>query len=160
MAMIRRGREGLPEKIEAHLLIVEARFYGDLTEELVKGAIRAVEAAGATWERLAVPGALEVPGAIAKAARAARYDGYVALGVVLRGETAHYDIVANESARALMDLTLQGLSIGNGILTCETMDQAWVRARVDSVNKGGSAAEAALQMVAIDRAMTRHGKKV
>ena len=158
--MMRKERERLPDRIEAHLLIVEARFYPDLTDQLVRGAIHTIEAAGATWERLAVPGTLEVPGAIVKAARTARYDGYVALGVVLRGETTHYDIVAGESARALMDLTLQGLSIGNGIVTCETMDQAWARARVDSMNKGGSAAEATLKMIEIERRMIKHGKKV
>lgn len=160
MTVMRRERGKLPERIEAHLLIVEARFYAELTEELVKGAIRAIEAAGSTYERLAVPGALEVPGAIVKAERTARYDGYVALGVVLRGETTHYDIVAGQSARALMDLTLKGLSIGNGILTCETADQAWARARVEAMNKGGGAAEAALEMIWIDRAMAKHGKKV
>jgi 6,7-dimethyl-8-ribityllumazine synthase len=147
-------------KLTAHVLIVEARYYEDLTDELVKGAVAAIEAAGSTYERLAVPGALEVPGVIVKAHRAARYDGYVALGVVLRGETTHYDVVANESARALMDLTLQGLSIGNGILTCETAEQAWARARVAEMDKGGEAARAALQMIAVDRLMTKPGKKV
>ncbi|HYN00005.1 MAG TPA: 6,7-dimethyl-8-ribityllumazine synthase [Aestuariivirgaceae bacterium] len=158
--MIGKQHERPPDRIEAHLLIVEARFYQDLTDELVRGAIHTIEASGATWERLTVPGALEVPGAIAKAARTAQYDGYVALGVVLRGETAHYDIVAGESARGLMDLTLQGLSIGNGIITCETQEQAWARARVNSINKGGSAAEAALKMIEIERAMIIRGKKV
>jgi 6,7-dimethyl-8-ribityllumazine synthase len=160
MAVTGQKRDIPPEKIDAHLLIVEARFYETLTEELVRGAIARIEAAGSTWERLAVPGALEVPGAIAKAARSARYDGFVALGVVLRGETFHYDIVAAESARGLMDLTLKGLSIGNGILTCDTVEQARARAQVDSTNKGGTAAEAALRMIAIDRAMARQGKKV
>jgi 6,7-dimethyl-8-ribityllumazine synthase len=147
-------------RIRAHLLIVEARFYEDLTEELVRGAIEVIEAAGASFERLPVPGALEIAGAIVKAERSPRYDGYVALGVVLRGETAHYDIVAHESARALMDLTLKGLSIGNGILTCDTEAQAWERARVESMNKGGSAARAALRMIEIERAMAEAGRKV
>jgi len=147
-------------KLTAHMLIVEARYYEDLSDELVKGAIAAIEAAGSTFERLAVPGALEVPGVIVKAHRTARYDGYVALGVVLRGETTHYDIVAGESARALMDLTLQGLSIGNGILTCETPEQAWARARVGEMDKGGEAARAALQMIAIDRLMMKPEEKV
>jgi 6,7-dimethyl-8-ribityllumazine synthase len=142
-----------PRSLKAHLLIIEARFYEDMTEELVTGAQSALAAAGSTYERIAVPGALEIPGAIAKAHRTRRYDGYVALGVVLRGETSHYDIVANESARGLMDLTLQGLSIGNGIVTCETADQAWTRVRVAGMNKGGAAAEAALAMIAIERAM-------
>jgi len=147
-------------KLTAHMLIVEARYYEDLSDELVKGAIAAIEAAGSTFERLAVPGALEVPGVIVKAHRTARYDGYVALGVVLRGETTHYDIVAGESARALMDLTLQGLSIGNGILTCETPEQAWARARVGESDKGGEAARAALQLIAIDRLMMKPKEKV
>lgn len=157
--MIGQGGESLPEKIKAHLLIVEARFYKELSDELVRGAIHAIEAAGATWERQPVPGALEVPAAISLASRSHRYDGYVALGVVLRGETTHYDIVANESARGLMDLALKGLCIGNGILTCETMAQAWARARVNTMNKGGAAAEAALRLIEIERGMQRRGKK-
>jgi 6,7-dimethyl-8-ribityllumazine synthase len=159
MEKMRRGN-GEPLRLAAHVLIVEARFYEDLADELVRGAIAAIEAAGSTYERLSVPGALEVAGAIVKAHRTARYDGYVALGVVLRGETTHYDIVASESARALMDLTLQGLSIGNGILTCETKAQAWSRARTGEMDKGGAAAQAALQMIAIDRLMTKPEEKV
>jgi 6,7-dimethyl-8-ribityllumazine synthase len=142
---------GSPRTLKAHLLIVEARFYEDMAEELARGAESALATAGSTYERIAVPGALEIPGAIVKAHRTGRYDGYVALGVVLRGETSHYDIVAHESARGLMDLTLQGLSIGNGIVTCETADQAWSRVRVAGMNKGGAAAQAALAMIAIDR---------
>lgn len=152
--------DGDTVKLTAHILIVEARYYEDLSDELMKGAIAVIEAAGSTYERLTVPGALEVPGVIVKAHRTARYDGYVALGVVLRGETTHYDIVAGESARALMDLTLQGLSIGNGILTCETPEQAWARARVGEMDKGGEAARAALQLVAVDRTMIMPVKKV
>ena len=136
---------------KAHILILEARFYGDLCDELAKGAIAAIERAGATWERHAVPGALEIPGAIAAAARAKRFDGFVALGCVLRGETSHYDIVANESARGIMDLTMTGLAIGNGILTCENEAQAWARARVAEMDKGGGAADAALAMVRFKR---------
>jgi 6,7-dimethyl-8-ribityllumazine synthase len=147
-------------KLKAHILIVEARYYKDLSDELVKGAIAVIEAAGSTYERLSVPGALEVPGVIVKAHRSARYDGYVALGVVLRGETTHYDIVSGESARALMDLSLQGLSIGNGILTCETPEQAWARARVGEMDKGGEAAQAALQLIAVDRLMMKPGEKI
>ena len=143
------------ERIEAHVLIVEARFYEDLADELARGAVEAIEARGASWEKLAVPGALEIPGAIVHAARSQRFDGFVALGVVLRGETTHYDVVAGESARGLMDLTLQGICLGNGILTCDTVDQAWARARVGAMNKGGGAAEAALRMIAIKRAMGR-----
>jgi 6,7-dimethyl-8-ribityllumazine synthase len=136
---------------KAHLLIIEARFYAELCDELAQGAIAAIERAGASWERHAVPGALEVPGAIAAAAKAKRFDGYVALGCVLRGETSHYDIVANESARGIMDLTMAGLAIGNGILTCENEAQAWARARVAEMDKGGGAADAALAMVRFRR---------
>jgi 6,7-dimethyl-8-ribityllumazine synthase len=138
-------------KTKAHLLIVEARFYGDICDELASGAIAAIERAGATWERHAVPGALEIPGAIVAAARTKRFDGFVALGCVLRGETSHYDIVANESARGIMDLTLTGLAIGNGILTCDNEAQAWARARVAEMDKGGGAADAALTMVRFAR---------
>jgi 6,7-dimethyl-8-ribityllumazine synthase len=134
-------------KTKAHLLIVEARFYGDICDELASGAIAAIERAGATWERHAVPGALEIPGAIVAAAKTKRFDGFVALGCVLRGETSHYDIVANESARGIMDLTMTGLAIGNGILTCENEGQAWARARVAEMDKGGGAADAALTMI-------------
>ena len=146
-------------RIKAHLLIVEARFHGALCDELARGAIAAIESAGATWERLAVPGALEIPGAIAMAAASKRYDGYVALGCVLRGETSHYDIVANESARGLMDLTMRGFAIGNGILTCETEAQAWARARVSEMDKGGGAADAALAMIGFARAMQKARRK-
>ena len=138
-------------KTKAHLLIVEARFYDDICDELAKGATAAIERAGATWERRAVPGALEIPGAIVAAARAKRFDGFVALGCVLRGETSHYDIVANESARGIMDLTMSGLAIGNGILTCDNEAQAWARARVAEMDKGGGAADAALTMIRFRR---------
>ncbi len=144
-------------KTKAHVLILEARFYADLCDELAKGAIAALERAGATWERMAVPGALELPGAIALASK--RYDGFVALGCVLRGETTHYDIVANESARGIMNLTLDGLAIGNGILTCETEAQAWARARVAEMDKGGGAADAALAMIRFRRAMKKGKRK-
>ncbi|MGE0006578.1 MAG: 6,7-dimethyl-8-ribityllumazine synthase [Parvibaculaceae bacterium] len=138
-------------RTRGHLLVVEARFYGDICDELARGATAAIERAGASWERLAVPGALEIPGAIAIAAKAKRFDGYVALGCVLRGETSHYDIVANESARGIMDLTMTGLAIGNGILTCENEAQAWARARVAEMDKGGGAADAALAMIRFAR---------
>lgn len=143
------------EQIRAHILILEARFYGDISDELCRGAIAHIEKAGATWERLAVPGALEIPGAIAIAHETGLYHGYVALGCVLRGETTHYDIVANESARGIMELTIEGLCIGNGILTCETVEQAWARARVEEMDKGGGAAEAALAMIRFTRLMSR-----
>jgi 6,7-dimethyl-8-ribityllumazine synthase len=126
--MKRDAKTTVPTKTKAHLLIVEARYYDAICDELAKGAIAAIELASATWERVAISGALELPGAISMAGR--RFDGYVALGCVLRGETSHYDLVANESARGLMDLTIQGLCIGNGVLTCDNEEQAWARARV------------------------------
>jgi 6,7-dimethyl-8-ribityllumazine synthase len=143
------------EQVRAHILILEARFYGELCDELCRGAIAAIERAGATWERMAVPGALEIPGAIALAHETGLYHGYVALGCVLRGETTHYDVVSNESARGIMDLTLEGLCIGNGILTCENEAQAWARAKVDDMDKGGGGADAALSMIRFSRLMGR-----
>ncbi len=139
-----------------HVLIVEARFYDDLMDELVKGAMAAIESAGATHEMVTVPGALEIPGAISIAAASKKYfDAYVALGVVVRGETLHYEIVSTESARGLMDLTIdQRLAIGNGILTCENSDQAWRRARVDDLNKGGEAAAAAIAMAGLKQKLS------
>lgn len=137
-----------------HILIVEARFYKELADELVAGAIEAIEAAECTWDRYDVPGALEIPAAIkfAHAGGKAKFDGYVALGCVIRGETTHYDYVCGESARGLMDLTLrENLAIGNGILTVEDWDQAWARSKRDEKNKGGSAAEAALAMIGIKK---------
>ena len=131
----------------ANILIVEARFYAHLNDLLLEGARAAIEAAGHAHETIAVPGALEVPGAIALAAD--RYDAFVALGVVIRGETFHFEIVAGESARALMALTLDGLAIGNGILTVENEAQALARARPDDKDKGGEAAKAALAMLAL-----------
>ncbi len=133
----------------ARVLIVEARFYAHLNDLLLEGARAAVEAAGHAHETITVPGALEVPGAIALAAGCGRYDAYVALGVVIRGETFHFEIVAGESARALMALTLDGLAIGNGILTVENEAQAVARARPDDKDKGGEAARAALAMLAL-----------
>lgn len=141
------------DKIKAHILILEARFYEAMCDELSKGAISAIERAGATWERIAVPGALELPGAVALAEISNAYDGYVVLGCVLRGETTHYEIVSNESASGIMSLTLEGLCIGNGILTCENEEQAWARARVSEMDKGGGAAEAALAMIRFKRLM-------
>jgi 6,7-dimethyl-8-ribityllumazine synthase len=138
-----------------HLLIIEARFYDDLADELLKGATQALERANASYERVSVPGCLEIPAALAMAHEASgkggtRYDGFVLLGCVIRGETFHFDIVAGESARAVMDLAVtHRLAIGNGILTVEDDDQAWVRARVGDLNKGGAAAEAALAMIAL-----------
>jgi 6,7-dimethyl-8-ribityllumazine synthase len=133
----------------ARLLIVEARFYDHLNDLLLKGARGAIEAAGHQHETVTVPGALEVPAAIALGAGTDRYDGFVALGVVIRGETYHFEIVAGESARGIMALTLDGLAIGNGILTVENEAQALARARPDEKDKGGEAARAALAMMAL-----------
>jgi 6,7-dimethyl-8-ribityllumazine synthase len=143
-----------------HLLIVEARFYDDLADELLNGAVQALERAGASYERVTVPGALEIPAALSMALRAmenetASYDAFVVLGCVIRGETYHFDIVSDQSARAIMDLAVtHGLALGNGILTVENDDQAWARARVSEQNKGGAAAEAALAMLAIRQKFT------
>jgi 6,7-dimethyl-8-ribityllumazine synthase len=133
----------------ARILIVEARFYPELNDKLLEGARCAIERAGHEHETITVPGALEVPGAIALAAKSGRYCGFVALGIVIRGETYHFEVVSNESARALMDLTLEGYPIGNGILTVENKDQALERVDSRLGNKGGAAAEAALAMVDI-----------
>lgn len=131
----------------ARFLIVEARFYEHLNDMLIAGARGALEAAGHQVEVLTVPGALEVPGAIALAAESGRYEGFVALGVVIRGETYHFEIVAGESARGIMALTMDGLAIGNGILTTENEAQAIVRADPKQLNKGAGAAEAAMALL-------------
>ena len=127
-------------------LLVEARFYPHLNDMLLAGARGAIEAAGHKHETLTVPGALEVPGAIALTARSGRYCAFVGLGVVIRGETYHFEIVSNESARGLMDLTLQGYAIGNGILTVENEAQAVARCDPAQMDKGGGAAKAALAL--------------
>lgn len=131
----------------ANFLIVEARFYDHLNDMLVEGAKAALEQAGHSAEVLTVPGALEIPGAIALAAESGRYDGFVAIGVVIRGETFHFEIVAGESARGIMALTMDGIAIGNGILTVENEDQAIVRADPTQKDKGGEAAKAALALL-------------
>jgi 6,7-dimethyl-8-ribityllumazine synthase len=128
------------------ILLAEARFYPHLNDMLLDGARRAIESAGHKHETLSVPGALEVPGAIALIARSGRYCAFVALGVVIRGETYHFDVVSNESARGLMDLTLQGYAVGNGILTVEDEAQAIVRCDPARLDKGGGAARAALAL--------------
>ncbi len=133
----------------AHILIVEARFYGHINDLMLAGVRAALAAAGHEHSTITVPGALEVPGAIALAHETERYDAYVAVGVVIRGETYHFEIVANESARAIMALTLDGLAIGNAILTVENEAQALVRADPAHKNKGGEAAQAALTMLAL-----------
>jgi 6,7-dimethyl-8-ribityllumazine synthase len=142
-----------------HIMVIEARFYDDLADELANGAIAELEKAGASWERFAVPGALEIPAAIRYAVKSMdfysgrrRFDGYVALGCVIRGETSHYDYVCMESARGLQDLALHyTLAVGNGILTVENREQAWARASVKAKNKGGAAARACLDMIGLKR---------
>jgi 6,7-dimethyl-8-ribityllumazine synthase len=142
-----------------HIMIVEAPYYAHVSEELAKGAIAALDAAGASYERFVVPGAFEIPAAIrfaveaqARGAREARFDGYLALGCVIRGETTHYDYVCGESARGLQELAIAyNLAIGFGILTVENEAQALARARVDKKNKGGEAANACLAMIELKR---------
>jgi len=131
----------------ARFLIVEARFYDHLNDMLVAGASAALEAAGHDVDVLTVPGALEIPGAIALASESGQYDGYVGIGVVIRGETYHFEIVAGESARGIMALTMDGMAIGNGILTVENEDQALVRADPNQKDKGGEAAQAAMALL-------------
>lgn len=131
----------------AKFLIVEARFYDHLNDMLVAGAKAALKSAGHEAEVLTVPGALEIPGAIALAHESGEYDGFVAIGVVIRGETYHFEIVAGESARGVMALTMDGIAIGNGILTVENEEQALVRADPTQKNKGGEAAQAAIALL-------------
>ncbi len=133
----------------AKFLIVEARFYDHLNDQLIQGAKAALKAAGHKSEVLTVPGALEIPAAIAFADQSGDYEGYVAIGVVIRGETYHFEIVAGESARGIMALTIDGLAIGNGILTVENEEQAQVRADPAQKDKGGEAAKAALALHAL-----------
>lgn len=141
----------------ARILVVEARFYEDIADALLAGATRALQEAGVVFERVSVPGSLEVAPAIAIALDAAErsgrpYEGAVALGCVIRGETLHFEIVSQESARALLELSLaRRLPIGNGILTVDTDAQAWTRARPDEADKGGDAARAALSLVRLKR---------
>jgi len=164
MAERRRSVKDASERGEldgVRILIVEARFYEDIADALLVGATRVLQAAGAAYERVSVPGSLEVAPAIAIAADAAErsgrpYDGAVALGCVIRGETLHFEIVAQESARALLDLSVaRRLPIGNGILTVESNAQAWTRARADEADKGGDAARAALSLVRLKRRLAK-----
>lgn len=136
------------------ILIVEARFYEDIADELVAGSIEALDKADFDYDRVSVPGVLEIPAAVSMALISAeecggtQYDGFITLGCVIRGETTHYDIVAGESARALMDMSVsEGLALGNGIQTVENSDQAWARAKRSDKNKGGGAAIAAIEMI-------------
>lgn len=162
MAQARRGKvvksAAKADKLgKTRILVVEARFYKDISEALLKGASSVLTEAGATFDVLTVPGSLEIPTTIAFAVDAAKrkkkpYDGAVALGCVIQGDTFHFDIVAMQSARALMDLSVaQQLPIGNGILTVDTESQAWARASFNEGNKGGEAARAALVLVQLKR---------
>lgn len=149
-----------------HIMIVEARFYADIADELARGAIAELENAGATYERFEVPGAFEIPAAIQFAVKSMdfysgrrRFDGYVALGCVIRGETTHYDYVCGESARGLQELALRHtLAIGNGIITVENGEQAWARAYTHKKNKGGGAARACLDMIELKRQFRLHDR--
>ena len=141
---------------DSHILIVEARYYPDISDELLSGATAALSAAGASFDRVEVPGVFEIPAAIRMAIAASdvapRYDGYLVLGCVIRGETTHYDIVANESSRALQALVCDhALALGFGVLTVENEAQAWARARVAEMNKGAEAARACLAMIDLRR---------
>jgi 6,7-dimethyl-8-ribityllumazine synthase len=131
----------------AHILIVEARYYAHLNDMLLAGARERLEGSGHSVDVLTVPGALEIPAAISLATESGAYDAFVALGIVIRGETYHFEIVAGESARGIMALTMDGLAIGNGILTVENETQASVRADPNQKNKGGEAASAALALL-------------
>ena len=145
--------------VTPHVLVIEARFYEDIADTLYQGASAALDAGGVTHERVSVPGVFEIPAVVRMAVRSMdffagrrRFDGYVALGCVIRGETTHYDYVCSESARKLQDLACEHtLALGYGILTCENMEQAWVRAAIDKKNKGRDAAEACLAMLDVKR---------
>ena len=162
MAQPQRGKNKAKKLQGARILVVEARFYDDITDALLEGAMRVLRAANATWDHITVPGSLEIPAAIAIALDAAErrrkaYDGVVALGCVIRGETFHFEIVAMQSARALVDLSIaRRIPIGNGIVTVDDEAQAWVRARPDEGDKGGDAARAALALAEIKR---QHAKR-
>ncbi|MCE2927849.1 MAG: 6,7-dimethyl-8-ribityllumazine synthase [Rickettsiales bacterium] len=135
-----------------HILIINSRFYPEISEELSKGAVAVLKKAGASYDEIEVPGAFEVPAAIAMAEKSGKYDGYVALGCVIRGETTHYDYVCGESARGLMELAIEKkLAIGYGILTVENEEQAEIRADIREGNKGGSAAHTCLTMLTLKK---------
>ena len=161
MARARRGDREKTSGKGARILIVEARFYDDIADALLAGATKVLKGAGAQFDCLTVPGSLEIPCAIAIGLDAARrrrraYDGVVALGCVIRGDTIHFDIVTHQSARGLMDLSVASrIPIGNGIITVDTEEQAWLRARPEEQDKGGDAARAALAMVGLKRQIGR-----
>jgi 6,7-dimethyl-8-ribityllumazine synthase len=162
MAGPRRGKRGESVRKGARILVVEARYYDDIANALLAGAMKALQEAGAEVDRISVPGSLEIPGAIAIAIDAARgrhrpYDGAVALGCVIRGDTIHFEIVSHQSAAGLMELSIaKAFPIGNGIITVDTEAQAWARARVEEQDKGGDAARAALALIGIKQ---RFGKR-
>jgi 6,7-dimethyl-8-ribityllumazine synthase len=162
MAGPRRGKKDESSVKDARILIVEARFYDDIADALLAGAMNALKEAGAAADCISVPGSLEIPAAIAIAADAAQrrrrpYDGAVALGCVIRGDTIHFEIVSHQSARGLMELSVERrLPLGNGIITVDTEAQAWARARVEEQDKGGDAARAALALIGLKR---RLGKR-
>jgi 6,7-dimethyl-8-ribityllumazine synthase len=149
------------------MMIVEARFYPEIVDELVRGATRALEEQGCTFKRFEVPGAFEIPAAVRMAIRSMdfsldrrRFDGYVCLGCVIRGETSHYDIVAHETSRALQNLACEfTLALGFGVLTCDTMEQAWERARVDRRDKGGEASRSVLGMIELKRRLNLYPRQ-
>jgi len=158
MAEPRRSSSADPGDLKgARILVVEARFYEDISDELMKGATRVLDAAGVVYDRMAVPGSLEIPPAITIALDAADdadkpYEGAVALGCVIRGDTIHFEIVSFESSRGLMEISrTRGVPIGNGILTVDNNAQAWMRAKVDEGDKGGDAARAALALIRLKR---------
>lgn len=154
-------RDPVSEPTRAHILIVEARFYEALADELLKGAVAQLKAAGATYSKITVPGALEIPAAAAMALDIAEdedapFDGVVGLGCVIRGETYHFEIVANESSRGLMDLSVKrAIPVGNGILTVENEEQAWERAKADKGDKGGGAVQAVLTLIRQTRSFAK-----
>ena len=131
------------------ILIVEARYYAHIANELLRGAQAALDSGGAEYDKIEVPGCFEIPAAISLAAAAGKYDGFVALGCVIRGETSHYDLIRTECARGIQDLALKGLAVGFGVLTVENERQAMARARKDKKDKGGEAARACLAMIAL-----------
>ena len=157
MAGPRRGKRGEGARKGARILIVEARYYDEIADALLAGAMKALQEAGAEVDRISVPGSLEIPGAIAIAIDTAHwgrlpFDGAVALGCVIRGDTIHFEIVSHQSARGLMELSIaQRFPIGNGIITVDTEAQAWERARVEEQDKGGDAARAAIALAALKR---------
>jgi 6,7-dimethyl-8-ribityllumazine synthase len=162
MAGPRRGKRGEGARKGARILIVEARYYDEIADALLAGAMKALQDAGAEFDRIGVPGSLEIPGAIAIAIDSAQwgrrpYDGAVALGCVIRGDTIHFEIVSQQSAHGLMELSIaKAFPIGNGIITVDTEEQAWARARVEEQDKGGDAARAALALIGIKQ---RFGKR-